>query len=43
VFADLDGRVGTVAIDPISDELRRAFDTTPRVVIPDRGAACAAS
>jgi hypothetical protein len=30
VFADLDGRVGTVAIDLVSAELLRAFDTTPR-------------
>jgi hypothetical protein len=43
VFADLDGRVGTIAIDPISDELRRAFDTTPRAVMPDRDPTCAPS
>ena len=30
VFADLDGRVGTVAIDLVSAELLQAFDTTPR-------------
>jgi hypothetical protein len=30
IFADLDGRVGTVAIDLVSTELLYAFDTTPR-------------
>lgn len=29
IFRDLDGRVGTLAIDAVSDELRHAFDTTP--------------
>jgi AAA-like domain len=30
IFADLDGRVGTIAIDLVSAELLQAFDTTPR-------------
>ncbi len=30
IFADLDGRVGTIAIDLVSAELLHAFDTTPR-------------
>ncbi|MGH8907287.1 MAG: ATP-binding protein [Egibacteraceae bacterium] len=30
IFADLDGRVGTIAIDLVSTALLNAFDTTPR-------------
>jgi hypothetical protein len=33
IFADLDGRVGTIAIDLVSTDLLRAFDTTPRPVV----------